>query len=65
MIDESRHSKNINWVLFVLLVVLMFVLLFYFDRAIAANDPKAGEVGGKMISAMGDICGTGKVGGTM
>lgn len=63
MIDEGRYSKNINWGLFVLLVVLMFVLLFYFDRAIAATekDPKAAEVGGKMISAMGGMDGWKKV----
>jgi len=61
MIDESRYSKNINWGLFALLIVLMFVLLFYFDRAIAAEDPKAGEVAGKMISAMGGMDGWKKI----
>jgi hypothetical protein len=57
MIDETRYSKNINWGLFGVLILLMFIMLYYFDRAVAATgkDPKAAEVGGKMISAMGGM----------
>src|SRR5262245_13764033 len=56
MIEETRYSKKINWILFAFFVALMVVMLFYFDRAIAATtDPKAMEMAQKTINAMGGM----------
>jgi hypothetical protein len=56
MIEETRYSKKINWILFAFFVVLMCVMLFYFDRAIAADtDAKAMEIAKKTITAMGGM----------
>lgn len=57
MIEDIRYSKKINWPLLVLLVVLMFVMLVYFDKAIAADnkDPKAVKVAEETIQAMGGM----------
>lgn len=59
MIEEIRYSKKINWPLFVLFIVLMFVLLFYFDKAIADDmkDPAAVTVAQETIQAMGGMDG--------
>jgi hypothetical protein len=56
MIEDIRYSKHINWILLAFFIVLMFVLLFYFDRAIAAGqDAKAMDVAQKTITAMGGM----------
>ena len=55
MIEEDRY-RNLNWPAFVLVLIVMIILLFYFDRAIA-QDPKsdAMRVAEKTITAMGGM----------
>lgn len=57
MIEDIRYSKKINWPLFILFLALMFVLLFYFDRAIAADakEPAAVSMAAETIKAMGGM----------
>lgn len=59
MIEDIRYSKNINWPLLVLFIVLMFLLLFRFDRAIAADvkEPAAVAMAGECQQAMGGLDG--------
>src|SRR5215204_6344856 len=55
MIEDIRYSRKINWPVFLLFVVLMFLMLFYFDKAIAAeaNQPDAVALAEKSIQAIG------------
>jgi hypothetical protein len=63
VIEDMRYPKKINWAIFLMFVVLMFVLLFYFDRAVADDaDSKAKEVAEKTIQAMGGMDNWMKVG---
>ncbi|HSE40094.1 MAG TPA: hypothetical protein VLH08_04960 [Acidobacteriota bacterium] len=57
MIEDIRYSKKINWPLFIAFIVLMVVLLVYFDKAIAQDnkDPKAVQIAQESIQAMGGI----------
>ncbi len=57
MIEDIRYPKKINWPLLALLIVLMSVMLFYFDKAIAADtkDPKAVKIAEETIQAMGGM----------
>lgn len=59
MIEDIRYSKKINWSLFILFVVLMFLLLFYFDRAIAADlkEPAAVTLATETQKAIGGMDG--------
>lgn len=56
MMEDTRNSKRINWILLSIFVALMFVMLLYFDRAIAsAADAKTMEVAQKTLDAMGGM----------
>ena len=53
MIEDIRHTK-VNWSIFLIFVVIMFVMLFYFDRVWGeSRDPKAVALAEKTIQAMG------------
>lgn len=52
MIEDIRYSKQINWSLFVFYVMLTIAMLFYFDKAIAAD---AKEMAQDSIKAMGGM----------
>jgi hypothetical protein len=55
MMEEVRYKK-INWFIFILFVLAMFVLLLYFDRAVAdAPDARTMEVIHKTMNAMGGL----------
>lgn len=56
MIEEKKDvSRKMNWTAFLVLVILMFVMLCYFDRAIAADTktPEAVKLAGEVTKAMG------------
>ncbi len=56
MIEDMRYPKKINWTIFVLFAALMFIMLFYFDRAWTEDaDPKGKEIAEKSIQAMGGM----------
>jgi hypothetical protein len=55
MIEDIPNPGKINWAIVVLFVALMFALLFYFDRAIAADSDQAHQIAQKTIDAMGGM----------
>lgn len=59
MVEDIRYSTKINWPLFVVFVVLMCVLLFYFDKAIADDmkEPAAAALAAESLNAMGGMDG--------
>jgi hypothetical protein len=55
MIEDIRYPK-VNWFLFALLILLMFGMLLYFDRAVAAEpDAKAAAMAHKTMDMMGGL----------
>jgi hypothetical protein len=57
MIEDIRYSKKINWPIFVIFIILMIVMLVYFDKAIAQDnkDPNAVKIVQETIQAMGGM----------
>jgi plasmid maintenance system killer protein len=57
MIEDIRYPK-FNWAIFFILVLLMFMMLFYFEKAWGQErDPKAVTLAEKTIQAMGGVDG--------
>ena len=55
MIEDIRHTK-VNWSIFLIFVVVMVVMLFYFDKVWGeSRDPKAVALAEKTIQAMGGL----------
>src|SRR5688500_14514259 len=55
MIEDIRERK-VNWGIFLIFVLMMFVMLFYFDKVWGQDrDPKAVALAEKTIQAMGGI----------
>ncbi len=55
MIEDIRYSK-VNWGIFLIFVLMMFVMLFYFDKVWGQDrDPKAVALAEKTINAMGGL----------
>ena len=53
MIEDIRYNK-VNWGIFLIFVVMMFVMLFYFDKVWGEErDPKAVALAEKTMNAMG------------
>ncbi|HEY4492295.1 MAG TPA: hypothetical protein VI958_09890, partial [Acidobacteriota bacterium] len=56
MIEDIPYSRKVRPVLLLIFIVLMFVMLFYFDRVWGEEqDPKAVALAEKMIAAMGGM----------
>jgi hypothetical protein len=55
MIEDISVHGRINWALVLLFIALMFAMLFYFDRAVAADSDQAHQLAEKTIQSMGGM----------